>query len=469
MAGLEVARELARQGVPSLLLEWGSSGDRRHYRATLDEREALDWWLEPEHDPCFRRPWSTTGSAFAGLAGLRCRVGGRSLYWHGVTLPIEPWALQSGVWPGPVCRDLTESWDGGPSLYDRVVADLAAWVDPSRPDGLEHPGRIVVGDHVLRTTPQAVRGCPDGRWEAFSPLAEWPAPGSPAAPRLVPDCRALGVLVDAGRVTGVRVRHGGVVSDIRVGRVVLAAGTIENSRLAIQALTDAGALPEPRLTGLTDKISYGFSVTVEPARLEPDLAAAVRDGGFFVASCPPELRSNLFATVRTASVGVGVLDIWLMGEQTPGEAGVVRCDPEPAWPWPVTVDSGLGPEDRRLADAQQAELQRIWQLLRCSVPGAHPELVFDDFGSLDLPDRLRGSGRPARPGAPLTYSFPLGSELHEASTTPLGGMLDDSHAFHEVAGLFASGPGSFPRTGAANPGLTVLALARRLARRLAAS
>ena len=48
-------------------------------------------------------------------------------------------------------------------------------------------------------------------------------------------------------------------------------------------------------------------------------------------------------------------------------------------------------------------------------------------------------------------------------------VLSADLEFTELPGLFALGPACFPRMGAANPALTVLALARRLAAHLAAS
>jgi choline dehydrogenase-like flavoprotein len=62
----------------------------------------------------------------------------------------------------------------------------------------------------------------------------------------------------------------------------------------------------------------------------------------------------------------------------------------------------------------------------------------------------------------VTYSFPLGSEQHESGTTPFGRVLADDHQFHVLRGVFAAGPSAFPRAGAANPTMTILALGRRL-------
>jgi len=151
-----------------------------------------------------------------------------------------------------------------------------------------------------------------------------------------------------------------------------------------------------------------------------------------------------------------------------GGAGQVRCDPGGGWPWPTHVEAGLGPEDQLLCEAQQLELRRLWGQFCDSAGIAGTPLSFGPvFGSPDLPGRLLAPRIARGPTAARTYSFPLGSEQHEAGTTPLGTVLDDNHQFREVPGLFAAGPSSFPRTGAANPAMTTLALAKRLAGKLA--
>jgi hypothetical protein len=53
----------------------------------------------------------------------------------------------------------------------------------------------------------------------------------------------------------------------------------------------------------------------------------------------------------------------------------------------------------------------------------------------------------------------LGGEDHEGGTLPLGTVLDDRHRLAGIAGLYVAGPATFPRMGAANPGLTTMALA----------
>ena len=92
----------------------------------------------------------------------------------------------------------------------------------------------------------------------------------------------------------------------------------------------------------------------------------------------------------------------------------------------------------------------------------------DPFGSLDLAKQLGAGDAMTASGRTSTYSFPIGSEQHEAGTLHLGGALLDERAKERaVGGLYVTGPATFPRTGAANPALTILALSARLAGELA--
>ncbi|GIH11852.1 oxidoreductase [Rugosimonospora africana] len=458
-AGLAVAGELARRDGPRpLVVEAGPDAGHAHYRWELDRATADSRWLDPPADPHFWRPYSATGVTFTGMAGLRRRLGGRSLYWHGMALPIDPWALREPDWPAAVVRDLATEWDGGEPLLTRVQRDLAAWV--GAPGGGLRPDQdpVKLAGYRFEAAPLAVRRAPDGRWKAYSPLEHWSE-----TTRVLCDGYVTEVLLDRGRARGVRVRHAGTTRDIAADAVVLAASTIENSRLAIQALRSTGAIDEPRLDGLVDKVAQGFVATFAPDRLPPVLAGGA---GTYVAPGGEGLRSNVYLNVSVNPAGLVVVDGYLIGEQRPGPHGSVRCVPAPDAPWQSIVDCRLGPDDVELVARQRAELQRVCDELY----GEHHPLPFEDspeFGSPDLADRLVTAQGFDRPGPPFTYAFPLGSELHEAGTLPLGRMLDDRHQLHAIPGLFVAGPASFPRSGAANPAVTILALGARLGATLA--
>lgn len=128
LAGLEVVTALAETGAHDvLLLEAGPGDDLTHIHLSLPHDRATEAVFAPENDPWFHRPWESDSAHYTGISGLRRRLGGRSLYWHGVVLPLEDWALSTPWWPSDIVADLTKSWRGGPSLYERVTGDLQRW------------------------------------------------------------------------------------------------------------------------------------------------------------------------------------------------------------------------------------------------------------------------------------------------------------------------------------------------------
>jgi choline dehydrogenase-like flavoprotein len=462
LAGLELARELDARGVREVLvIEAGGSHDTRHVNLALDPDAAARLWLQPETDRAFRRPWqSDTPPHYTGAAGIRERVGGRSLYWYGVTLPIEPWALAD--WPAAVVVDLTDAWQDGSSLYDRLSARLLG-----EPGGWPDGGEEKVAGLLLRKTPEALRRDPaDGqRWHAYSPLDAWrdPVTGAPLADR--PSCRVvsgaevLEVLHDAAGCHGVRIRlrASGATVTVRADDVVLAAGALESSRLAIQALVSRGALDRPRLEGLNDHLVQGFL-----ARFTGSAATRLLErlppGNRFA---PSEIRSNVYVETVDLGGGAALLDVRASGEQLRSPSCFVECCPVDGTPWPYRAHAVASSADREVLAAQRNVLSALWQDL---APTGQP-LRFDDF---DAPARTNESVLPEHlgavpPGRAVTWASYLGSEDHEGGTLPLGAVLTDRHEFADLPHLYAAGPATFSRAGAANPGLTALALAHRLA------
>ncbi|MFK0180192.1 GMC family oxidoreductase [Streptomyces xanthochromogenes] len=488
LAGLEVARHLAALGVDDVLVvEAGPARDLLHINSAHDPDQALRTFLDPTGDPHFQRSWTSASAPhYAGSAGLRRRLGGRSLYWYGAALPVEDWALTD--WPESVVTDLRDSWQGGRPLYERVAADLG--VDPA--PLVSQQLALQVGEFRLVRTPQAeTRFGDSGRWYAYSPLDHWRHPVTGAAIEGPPDIRflcgteVLSVDIGDGQARGVQVREAGsngAGRRITADSVVLAAGTIESTRLAVQALQVADPGRTPRLDGLTDHIVQGFFLRV---RDSADADAADRgtrgEGasrgprdvapGSYITACDDGVRSNLFVTVERPEPGVVQFDVRLTGEQLPAAGSHITCEPSGEFPWRTTVTAELAAPDRDVIERQRAVLGEVWSLLAADFGLAAEPLVFDDF---DHPVRTNAFVLPESIGAeasegPFTWSSLLGTEDHEGCTLRLGDVLDEHHAFAAVPGLYACGPATFARMGAANPSLTTLALARRLAHILAAA
>ena len=166
--------------------------------------------------------------------------------------------------------------------------------------------------------------------------------------------------------------------------------------------------------------------------------------------------------------GVALFNFYVMGEQHCGEAGKLRCEPTDDWPWPVVVDGHHDTVDARIIESQRRLLSTVWETVRSRFGLEFSALQFTDpLGVEPLAVSLRNAAALSAPRAPHSYAFRLGNELHEAGTLPYGQMLTSDGELRGVRGLYVSGPATFPRTGAANPALTVLALARRLGAHLA--
>ncbi|RSO06999.1 GMC family oxidoreductase [Streptomyces sp. WAC 06783] len=464
MAGLEVARHLDAAGTDAVVLEAGPAQDLRHTNAVNDPQAADEIWTDALSDPYFTRPWhSTTEPHFGPDAGLRRRLGGRSLYWHGVILEIEHWALREPWWPQTIIDDLTKSWRGGPPLYDVTRTQLQEWAGTQT-----QPAPLHLEDWQMASPPRAaqpVQASTD-RWRAYSPLAHWTEGTPRGTVRIAPDVSVLGVEIEDGRAVGARIAHTetGVTRVIKAPKVVLAAGAVESTRLAIQALSQTGGLPRPALPNLVDHIVQGFRVSLPASGLPAE--------HFFC--CTPaaeDSRSNLFIEGTPTADGKINIEVWITGEQMPSTAGEVSCTPRREVPWQVAVRAGLSPQDNHTIIAQQRELQRFWDSLCVRVGRPPCSLEFEpDF---EFPTRtfriVRAKLATGKwPTEPVTWSCPLGTEDHEGSTLPLGSVLNVRHEFAELPSLYAAGPATFPRQGAANPSLTSLALARRLADLLAA-
>ncbi|WP_055523250.1 FAD-binding protein [Streptomyces graminilatus] len=469
LAGLELATALAENGARDvLLLESGPGDDLVHIHRSLPQDRATEAVFAPENDPWFHRPWESDSAHYTGISGLRRRLGGRSLYWHGVVLPLEDWALSAPWWPSDVVADLTKSWRGGPSLYESVGDDLRKWSSPA-PGSPERAGAF--GGHDFRPLPRACRYLSDGRWEAYTPLARWPradeVPRPPVGVRVRCDTEVLGVHVRDGAARGVLVRDsGGARALVTADAVVLSAGTVESTRLAVQALSGHGALPEPRLGGLADHIVQGFVVRL-PARATA--AGRVPGPGSYYVPADPVSRSYLRLDVRETEPGELLLDVRVTGEQLPNVDSAVECVPATELPWRTRIRAALLPQDHELVAAQREMLRGFWRRLAEELELPFTPMEFTAYGdpSRDNTQVLPSRTRSQAVGVPETWTSLLGTEDHEGGSLPLGQVLTSRQEFTDLPGLYAAGPVVFPRLGAANPSLTTLALSRRLAAILA--
>jgi choline dehydrogenase-like flavoprotein len=129
--------------------------------------------------------------------------------------------------------------------------------------------------------------------------------------------------------------------------------------------------------------------------------------------------------------------------------------------------------DRALLDTARVEVRRwaeelvgrtVVEVARDRASAAASSSVYDD--ALDAVAATEVAGAYAR------YDVPYGVFEHEACTHPIGdgGPVPVSRDLEvvELPGVHVAGPGAFPRLGAANPALTIIAMSRWLGERLSA-
>lgn len=423
LSGLELSRVLRRAGADVLVVDAAPPGGGAGHA--------------PRHTSG-RPPHYGSGTP------VGARLGGRSLLWHGVTLRLDEWALTDDRWPADVRESLNAE------LYDEVERDLGAWA------GRSLTGPYTDGDAGLQAllelrgmgpaspVPRAVRPGPDGTERAYTPLDGW-ASGALSG-------EAVELLAGADRLRGVLVAGpGGVRHEVRSRAVVLAAGTLENTRLV-------GQLEHRlRFAGLHDHLVQGLLAVLPAAALG---LQGPRREAFVLVRGDGVVRSNLFVRTRALpDPALLLLDAWTMSEQAPEDVGSVRLTPGPA-PWAVAVHAELSPADELTLRTSRRHLQRVVEALdvaagaRLLVARPAEPRPFDVARARALASPEEGAQQ---------YWWPLGTVDHEGGTLPLGSALDSWGRLRGPTGGYVVGPAVFPRPGAANPSLTTLALARRTA------
>lgn len=482
LSGLTVANELMAFGVRDIMVVESGPPEGVRQSSPRNVGTACPAWsarTPPHYEWCRAEIQQGAAQSPTGRG-----VGGRSLHWHGVLLRIEDYAIDDPCWPART-RARLQGMGEGSGLYDQIEDEIAQWraaTPQSRAAAVKQDAADAAFGELLtaatgssaRPVPQAVRySASGGPRRVYTPLDRFREQGGEVGgasrlvelsghmPAIMSDMTAVAVLATAGAASGV------LIHDTRLNRyrelhaptVILAAGTIENTRLVAQLRETGGPV---RFDGLNDHLTQGFVARVPGSACHP----AVRSGAFALVSRNRRHRCNIFARLHAGDFPgeTMLLDVWALGEQTRSSANHVEIGPMDGGsgrPWSTVVTAGLSADDVRVLEGERELLAGVWEGLAAAL-GIHGEtLRFGDFFAGAQPfQAARHQAVSAPVGRPLTYAWPLGAGDHEGGTLPLGSLLDDAGAVREVDGIFVTGPSTFPRAGAANPSLTTLALAR---------
>ena len=452
LAGLSAAATMSGEVI---VLETGGLADSRH-KNLLAGSAAVDIWQHTETDPTFQCRWtSSMPPHFVRGSGLRERVGGRSLYWHGVSLPIEDDALCS--WPPDVVAALK-------SGYVSTIDYLDDWI---KSKGFEHGvhgcrgtheasllARLAESGYAAMPTPQVAYAQLVGnemRQIPFSPLET-----QNNRTKILTDHRVLSILPKKDSYE-LSIAVKGERKRVVARRVILAASVFENTRLVGDLLMNLRGEREISFPGLNDHIVQGFvatfpmalfSISDQPAR------------AFCFTPVQEEACSNLFwDMLPKRDDKTGRMAVWTMGEKLPGESRITLRRGTWAGGSEVWVEQAVLPADLEVASRQRKVLAKVAERLFETDFAAQEAIMNYATGT---PSWIAAWQQAA--GASNIeihpYVYPQGSTDHESGTLPLGKVLDEFGRLPEAPGISVIGPATFPRSGAANPSLTTIALAR---------
>lgn len=405
--------------------------------------------------------WMSTNQHYADPPGLDWKLGGRAQRWHGVVLPIEAPALDS--WPAQIRDKLTESRPG-PGGYRSVLHIMKNWkeLDLDAPaNETEDFLKEQLAD--FEVAPRASFSCTDGThrtWTSFTPfdaLSNDPRfTGRAEAERLS--------VLDATRVLAIGQHRGHLrvhcqtatsIAHLDARAVVLSAGALESTRIMAQSQTLIGP-QRPTWGNLATKIKHGY-VAVPPGWMTERWRRGDR---VLLVNRRPDLQANLFIEIVDDGFESPLMELWWMAEQSVTECANITFLPSPD-PYdlaacPARINAEIGHIDLGLIHARNLVTVDVLRALGCvdiAPPSPSQAVRYRNLVRADV----------AVVSKATPYLNPLGYSDHESCTLAIGTEVNTDFMSYQIPGLFVAGPAIFPRTGAANPGLTVLATARQIA------
>jgi choline dehydrogenase-like flavoprotein len=465
-----LADQLADLGADVLVLEAGSYLFPTHVanlprRLRVGRFDKSVWGLFPDFS--FANYVNVDGSAFAGRQAFN--LGGRSVFWGGLIPRMGAWEL--GGWPAAV-RDylLTTGYRLAEDALNRVgpigstyQEDTKRFLTQTLPDfdHLDAPVAVQYQGYTPLSIPGGMFSTADLLLE--DQLVE--APGGPRKPTVNLNHAVSKVLVDQGnprRVAGVTA-HDLLANEQRTFRarnVVLAAGTIESPKLALQSDLDD---PNQRIgRGLTDHpILYThFALPAGSPHAAAAASAKVwsrhrdtsadRHAYNVVLELGADFNQGRYvdpdnlARQRAEKGDQTLCEIVFLFNAPLVQGNFLQLAGPPAVPVRVNV------QPYRPPDALRAEVAEVAATV------------------------LHGLGAEALVGEDLALrEAALGGVAHEVGTLRMAddgtGVVDDNLRFLGYDNLYACDNSVFPSSPAANPTLTLTALGLRLAGHLTGS
>jgi choline dehydrogenase-like flavoprotein len=407
---------------------------------------------------------NTPASAFAG--GQAFNLGGRSVFWGGLIPRQSAWELAR--WPAEV-RDylLGTGYDDAEAAMNRAAPADTAYQNEARTflekavvgyEGYDAPVAVQYRGAVGLSIPAGLFSTADLIME--DRLLDDPGHRPPTINLNVAAWSVVKDPANPNRVTGVRGWDllAGKERTFRARTVVLAAGTIESAKIALQSeLTD----PNGRIgRGITDHTIRYRHFTLAPGAPQASATDSAKVilrhrnavDGAHAFDVVVELGANFnqgryvdganLAEERAKRNGWMLCELVFMSYANLDDRNLVRVTGAPADPVEITMNP-VAPSPHDLAEADRIAADLFAAL------GAQPVLGEDGLG---------------------LQTAALGGVAHEVGTLRMAGdgtgVVDQDLKFLAYENLYACDNSVFPTSPAANPSLTLAALALRLARTL---
>lgn len=458
--------------------------------------------ITPANDPGVARElvWGIPWRANVDFIGQAYCIGGKSLYWGGWCPRLL--ATDLAAWPPTVAQYLAQNY---PLLEQQTGVDI-------KTDFIQGPLFDLLKQHVsgliqnaslanvdtVDDPPLAVQGQAPGsglfsfdKYSSVTVLIEAArdaARQSDSARRLfvVPNAHVSRLNTVNGVVSSIDMFVNGARQSLPVRAncaVILAAGTVESTRLALLSFPTSPNNPAQELMGrnLMAHVRSNIFVRIKRSALDPGntLPNAVQTAALLVRGSTPQGKFHIQVTASADPAGnsddllfamipdIDLLDATLANQTADsisiGFRGVSQLFGDQATSVPNAAGRwvNLSPFEADEFGARRAYVNLTTTAAEDTLANAM------DAAILQLANQLAGSN-PANIQITSRNRDGLGTTYHEAGTlwmgtTPQNSVTDTNGRFHNVANAFCADQSLFVTVGSVNPTLTGLVLSRKVA------